>query len=491
MILLSLIQNIALLVTLAAMHQVIAARLNRGRVIPQVLTGLLFGGVGLVGMMTPLQFMPGVIFDGRSIILSVAGLFGGPIVAVIAAAMCAAYRLWLGGAGVWVGVGVIIEASALGVIFHYLRRRADQPMSPLWLWCFGLLVHAGMMPLMLALPGGAGRGVIRDIGLPVLLLYPLATMLICLLLQDYEKQRSDRDALSASRAQLSESNQLMRAVLDHTRMLEVYLDERFNFIWVNRAYAEACRHEPAFFPGKNHFELYPNAENREIFQRVVDTGEPFSVAAKPFVFPDQPERGVTYWDWSLIPIKAAAGKVTGLVFSLMEVTDRIQAQQTLRINEERHRAFVNASVDMAFMKDEAFRYVMVNEANREFFGKAESEIIGKTDFELMPEEMARNCRRTDEQALREGRVVVSTEAVEKRVYETRKFPVSLGGVAGVGGFIRDITEQTRASERVKQQLDELRRWQSVTVGREERIAELKREVNGLAERLGEKPRYEG
>ncbi len=55
----------------------------------------------------------------------------------------------------------------------------------------------------------------------------------------------------------------------------------------------------------------------------------------------------------------------------------------------------------------------------------------------------------------------------------------------------DVTDHKRAEEQLQRQLAELRRWQEVTVGREERVAELKREVNELAQRLGEKPRYGG
>ncbi|MBW1797679.1 MAG: PAS domain-containing protein, partial [Deltaproteobacteria bacterium] len=113
------------------------------------------------------------------------------------------------------------------------------------------------------------------------------------------KRKKVEEALRESEARLAESNQLLAGVLEHTHMMAVYLDPRFNFIWVNRAYADTCRHKPSFFPGKNHFDLYPHEETQAIFQRVVDTGEPFFVAAKPFQFPDQPERGVTYWDWSL------------------------------------------------------------------------------------------------------------------------------------------------------------------------------------------------
>ena len=77
MIVINLIQNAALLIALAATYQVIMARFQRHDPKSQILFGLLFGGVGIVGMVTPVHLTPGIFFDGRSIILSVAGLFGG------------------------------------------------------------------------------------------------------------------------------------------------------------------------------------------------------------------------------------------------------------------------------------------------------------------------------------------------------------------------------------------------------------------------------
>jgi len=47
----------------------------------------------------------------------------------------------------------------------------------------------------------------------------------------------------------------------------------------------------------------------------------------------------------------------------------------------------------------------------------------------------------------------------------------------------------RAEEKVKQPLDELQRWRDVTLNREERVQELKREVSPLLRRLGEPPQY--
>ena len=53
----------------------------------------------------------------------------------------------------------------------------------------------------------------------------------------------------------------------------------------------------------------------------------------------------------------------------------------------------------------------------------------------------------------------------------------------------DITALKTAEEKLRRQLDELQRWHDVTLDREERVAELKKEVNGLLARLGEKPKY--
>jgi hypothetical protein len=62
--------------------------------------------------------------------------------------------------------------------------------------------------------------------------------------------------------------------------------------------------------------------------------------------------------------------------------------------------------------------------------------------------------------------------------------------------IRDITEarlaevaRKQAEEKIRSQLDELKRWQEVTLGREDRIRQLKSEVNELLVRLGETLRY--
>ena len=66
---------------------------------------------------------------------------------------------------------------------------------------------------------------------------------------------------------------LLQAFFKSTITPLVFLDKNFNFIRVNEAYARACQREEQEFPGRNHFELYPNEENQRIFEQVVATGE--------------------------------------------------------------------------------------------------------------------------------------------------------------------------------------------------------------------------
>ncbi len=224
MIFMGLIYNIALLMTMAMIQQVMTgnALLMRVRRYPglnSIIWGLVYGGLGLVAMMTPVIFTPGIIFDGRSIILAVAGLFGGPVTAVVAAGMCGAYRLWLGGAGAAMGVSVIIEAAALGVTWRYLSRRHPRLMNGLPLLGFGLAVHLVMIGLMILLPKEVRWDVVARISLPVLVLYPIATMFICRLFLEQEERDKRKESSwkqsggnSAGRGQPADAELTMRAL---------------------------------------------------------------------------------------------------------------------------------------------------------------------------------------------------------------------------------------------------------------------------------------
>lgn len=134
----------------------------------------------------------------------------------------------------------------------------------------------------------------------------------------------------AAESTLRENARILEAFFEHTITPLAFLDRNFSFIRVNEAYARADARRPADFTGRNHFELYPQTDNERIFREVVETGRMHRAWAKPFLYPNNSERGITYWDWALTPIRDESNDVQFLVLSMEDVTQQTLAQDGLR-----------------------------------------------------------------------------------------------------------------------------------------------------------------
>ena len=127
---------------------------------------------------------------------------------------------------------------------------------------------------------------------------------------------------------IKEASRLLELFFKYTLDSVVLLDKNFNFIKVNEVYARSCSRDISFFPGKNHFEIYPS-DFELTAKEVVETKKPFFTTARPFVFPDHPEWGTTYWDISLVPVLDEDTDVELLVFTLKDVTEHKKAELEL------------------------------------------------------------------------------------------------------------------------------------------------------------------
>lgn len=265
---------------------------------------------------------------------------------------------------------------------------------------------------------------------------------------------TDISRRAESEADLQQKSALLRTIMDATDVMLVYLDPNFNFLWVNLAYAQACKMTPAEMAGRNHFALYPDPENEEIFQRVRDTGEPVFYKDKPFSFPDQPELGITYWDWSLVPVKESNGLVTALVFSLRETTQYMKMQLALAESEDRFRCITETSADIVFQMEPGGKVTYVSPAVRTF-GFHPDQVLGRlfSDF-IFSKDLPKA-----EDALRRvliGKWTVLLELLVVKadsslaVCEISSTAIKRDGVVvGVQGVARDITERKKIEDSLR------------------------------------------
>lgn len=191
MLLLDLIDNLALLISISVLYDLIGVVPKESARWRRLLAGVLFGAAAVVGMMSPMRFAPGVIYDGRSIILTAAGLMTGITGGVVASIPAVTYRLYLGGAGAAAGVAVIVTSVVLGGAGFYLRRRSHWWSGTVALLILGVAVH-GLMLFWQAifLPEAVATEVIRQVGLLILVAFPAVFVLIGRFLIDRERSRA-------------------------------------------------------------------------------------------------------------------------------------------------------------------------------------------------------------------------------------------------------------------------------------------------------------
>ncbi len=290
----------------------------------------------------------------------------------------------------------------------------------------------------------------------------------------------------ALREKLEQRSKILRSFFEFSVSPMVLLDRQFNYIDVNEAYARACGREREDFRGQNHFDLYASDAKAD-FERVVETKQPARFSRRPFVFPDHPEWGVTYWDWTLTPVLDNNGNVEILIFSLVDVTQQVQVEQKLREREEYLGELMDAvgvGIFGVSMPDRIISYV--NRGAAECFGYSAEEIIGKTTRMFYPEDsLYEEFGRRLRQALEHGSPYVRAELRllrkngEQFWADVHTTFLSTGdALRQVISVVRNIDTQKQIDHDLRRSREQLRSlYRNLQRRREEERARIAREIH--------------
>lgn len=173
---------------------------------------------------------------------------------------------------------------------------------------------------------------------------------------------------------IESQSKLLDQIFEHSLNSIVLLDKDYNFIRVSRTYAEACKRDLSDFPGKNHFDFYPS-DLKDEFDEIKKTKMIYSKMARPFIFPDHPEWGTTYWNLELVPILDQEGEIELFLFTLKDVTKHTKTEEELRQALIFIDTALDAQQDTFFLFDSnSAKAIRWNQSFRNITGYTEEEI---------------------------------------------------------------------------------------------------------------------
>ncbi len=150
-----------------------------------------------------------------------------------------------------------------------------------------------------------------------------------------------------------------------------------------------------------------------------------------------------------------------LISQIQDITDRKQAEIALQESEQRLRAILDNYPAIIYHKDLQGRYVFVNRQHEIVFQITQDRVIGRTDWDIFPAELAQSYMANDKAVLEAGKpmefeeVLADIEGV--KTYLSIKFPlVHADGVPyAVCGISIDISDRKRTEEVLRQAKEDL------------------------------------
>ncbi|MFZ0454332.1 MAG: PAS domain-containing protein [Ignavibacteriaceae bacterium] len=178
---------------------------------------------------------------------------------------------------------------------------------------------------------------------------------------------------------------------------------------------------------------------------------------------DRPDKKENIIEYTAVPIK-----LNGKIFTIgidRDVTEQRQIQQTLQKERILLKTLIDNLPDGIYVKDSECRKTLSNKADLRNMGKiSEEEVLGKTDFEFFPKDIAEKFYEDDRAVINDGKAVLNREEFFtddqgiKSWLLTSKLPLkdAKGATIGLIGIGRDITDQKLFEEALQNERNQLR-----------------------------------
>ena len=273
--------NISLILSMMSLYILSKHMIRVNKYLMSILLGVIFGAVAVGGMMFPVNYAQGIIYDGRHVVLAIAGLFGGALTVSIAAFIALIYRFAMGGGGIWAGMTTIVVSSLLGILLRNKCYMHPERLGPLRLYIFGIVISVFMLLCQLLIqPWPLGVDIIGNIWISVMSIFPIGTLLIGLMMGTANKYFNEQKLLK--QAKLFTENLIQTA-----NIMFVQLDIKGRVQRINKSAERITGYSEYEILGKNWFEtlvpknVYPDVW--DLFMRIKGGKERISHFENPII----------------------------------------------------------------------------------------------------------------------------------------------------------------------------------------------------------------
>jgi PAS domain S-box-containing protein len=192
---------------------------------------------------------------------------------------------------------------------------------------------------------------------------------------------------------------LIKAIPDHI----YFKDRQSRFVRINDTMAQKFGlANPSGAVGKKDFDFFTEEHARQAFddeQRIMRTGEPLIGVEEKETWPDG---HVTWASSTKVPLRDAAGNITGLVGISRDITERKWMEEALAEQAETYRALLSTALDGVIEVDEQLHIVDANQVYCRLLGYTKTELLGRRLHEVEGNETHEHVKRHAQRLQREG-----------------------------------------------------------------------------------------
>jgi len=461
----SMLLNTTLLISVSIITGMLFNKFEKSNLWSNILYGILLGSVGIILVLNTVKLSPGLIFDTRSILVSVSALFFGALPTAIVVVIVGVCRILIGGPGTLPGILVLISSAVLGVLWNKYRLNIilqEKKNSWIELYLFGILIHLIMLLCMFSLPIHMALYTLKMIALPVIVIFPFGTLLLCMIIINNIKKVQAETVLN-------ESELKFRTVFEEAP-IGILITKDKQLLIVNKAFeAILCRTRAEIEQqGWENVTHQDDLEEDMRHKNDLDRGTIDKYSMKKRYI--KPNGSIVWVNMIIAACSTASKNTTYHICMVQDITEAKQAEEKLQCSEQEYkelyeeyktkqnllRSLLNSIPDLFFYKDTHGAYLGCNKAFESFVGVSEHELLGSTDFDLFDNDSASFFHSMDTAIMMQKNTRIYEEELSYPdgrfcILETMKTPYydPDGTTLGLIGMSRDITERKHKEREIQ------------------------------------------